>query len=113
MTIALSLLVHLAALEALDDPSGVEVDREGDAAAVKAAEQKAAQLAAQARQPGADFAAIAREFDAASEAQFVRVPAAEALQRFYGLAEKPLSVDDIQLGLIELATQHRPTAAPG
>ena len=31
--------------------------------------------------------------------------ASEALQRFYAAAEKPLSVDDIQLGLIELATQ--------
>ncbi len=30
---------------------------------------------------------------------------AEALRRFYGLAEKPLSVDDIQLGLIELSTR--------
>src|SRR5213083_2699430 len=29
--------------------------------------------------------------------------AALALQRFYAAAEKPLSVDDIQLGLIELA----------
>src|SRR6185369_12500699 len=31
--------------------------------------------------------------------------AAEVLRRFYALAEKPLSVDDIQLGLIELTTQ--------
>jgi len=31
--------------------------------------------------------------------------AALALERFYAAAEKPLSVDDIQLGLIELATQ--------
>jgi phosphate starvation-inducible PhoH-like protein len=31
--------------------------------------------------------------------------ATAALQRFYAAAEKPLSVDDIQLGLIELATQ--------
>ena len=31
--------------------------------------------------------------------------AAEALQRFYGAAEKPLSVDDIQLGLVEISTQ--------
>jgi phosphate starvation-inducible PhoH-like protein len=31
--------------------------------------------------------------------------AAEALRRFYVLAEKSLSVDDIQLGLIELTTQ--------
>jgi phosphate starvation-inducible PhoH-like protein len=33
--------------------------------------------------------------------------AAAALERFYAQAEKPLSVDDIQLGLIELATQPR------
>ena len=32
--------------------------------------------------------------------------AAEAVRRFYAQAEKPLSVDDIQLGLIELTTQH-------
>jgi phosphate starvation-inducible protein PhoH and related proteins len=31
--------------------------------------------------------------------------AVEALQRFYAAAEKPLSVDDIQLGLVEIATQ--------
>ncbi|HTQ01687.1 MAG TPA: PhoH family protein [Casimicrobiaceae bacterium] len=31
--------------------------------------------------------------------------AAEALQRFYAAAEKPLSVDDIQLGLVEITTQ--------
>jgi phosphate starvation-inducible PhoH-like protein len=31
--------------------------------------------------------------------------AAEALRRFYALAEKTLSVDDIQLGLIEITTQ--------
>src|SRR4249920_889722 len=37
--------------------------------------------------------------------------ASEVLHRFYALAEKPLSVDDIQLGLIEITTQ-RP-AAPG
>jgi len=36
--------------------------------------------------------------------------ASEALQRFYAAAEKPLSVDDIQLGLIELATQKHPPA---
>ena len=30
--------------------------------------------------------------------------AAAALQRFYAGAQKPLSVDDIQLGLVELAT---------
>jgi phosphate starvation-inducible PhoH-like protein len=37
--------------------------------------------------------------------------AATALQRFYALAAEPLSVDDIQLGLIELATQSTATAA--
>jgi phosphate starvation-inducible PhoH-like protein len=31
--------------------------------------------------------------------------AAEALERFYAAAEKPLSVDDIQLGLVEIATR--------
>ncbi len=31
--------------------------------------------------------------------------AAAALQRFYATAEKPLSIDDIQLGLIELSTR--------
>jgi phosphate starvation-inducible PhoH-like protein len=31
--------------------------------------------------------------------------AAEALQRFYAAAEKPLSVDDIQLGLVEIGTK--------
>ncbi len=31
--------------------------------------------------------------------------AAEALKRFYAAAEKPLSVDDIQLGLVEISTQ--------
>ncbi len=36
--------------------------------------------------------------------------AASALQRFYAAAEKPLSVDDIQLGLIEITTQ-KPRAA--
>ncbi len=33
--------------------------------------------------------------------------AALALRRFYTAAEKPLSVDDIQLGLVEIATQAR------
>ena len=33
--------------------------------------------------------------------------AAAALQRFYAAAEKPLSVDDIQLGLVEISTQQR------
>src|SRR5215831_1028236 len=37
--------------------------------------------------------------------------AAEVVHRFYALAEKPLSVDDIQLGLIELTTQR--ATAPG
>jgi phosphate starvation-inducible protein PhoH and related proteins len=31
--------------------------------------------------------------------------AAEALERFYAVAEKPLTVDDIQLGLVEIATR--------
>jgi len=36
--------------------------------------------------------------------------ARSALERFYAAAEKPLSVDDIQLGLVEIATRgpHRP-----
>jgi phosphate starvation-inducible PhoH-like protein len=38
--------------------------------------------------------------------------AAAALRRFYAAAEKPLSVDDIQLGLVEVATQRRAGAAP-
>ena len=36
--------------------------------------------------------------------------AAEALQRFYAAAEKPLSVEDIQLGLVEITTQKRAAA---
>jgi phosphate starvation-inducible PhoH-like protein len=42
--------------------------------------------------------------------------AAEALQRFYAAAEKPLSVDDIQLGLVEITSQghrHAEAAAEG
>ena len=35
--------------------------------------------------------------------------AAEVLQRFYAGAEKPLSVDDIQLGLVEIGTRRRVT----
>jgi len=38
--------------------------------------------------------------------------AAEVLQRFYVGAEKPLSVDDIQLGLVEIATRGRQRATP-
>jgi len=38
--------------------------------------------------------------------------AATALQRFYAHAGEPLSVDDIQLGLIELATQRNAAAVP-
>ena len=34
-----------------------------------------------------------------------------ALQRFYAHAKEPLTVDDIQLGLVELATQSRPEPA--
>jgi len=37
--------------------------------------------------------------------------AGEALQRFYAAAEKPLSVDDIQLGLVEI-TSGQPGAPP-
>ena len=37
--------------------------------------------------------------------------AVDALQRFYIAAEKPLSVDDIQLGLVEIATQPHARAA--
>jgi phosphate starvation-inducible protein PhoH and related proteins len=37
--------------------------------------------------------------------------AATALMRFYAAAEKPLSVDDIQLGLVEIATRG-PSAPP-
>jgi phosphate starvation-inducible protein PhoH and related proteins len=37
---------------------------------------------------------------------------ARALQRFCAEAEKPLSVDDIQLGLVEIAANPPPTAAP-
>src|SRR5512134_2965881 len=40
--------------------------------------------------------------------------AAEVVQRFYTLAEKPLTVDDIQLGLIELTSRRvRDAAAAG
>jgi phosphate starvation-inducible PhoH-like protein len=38
--------------------------------------------------------------------------AAKALQRFYDAAEKPLSIDDIQLGLIEIIAQHGAGLAP-
>ena len=39
--------------------------------------------------------------------------AAEALKRFYAGAEKPLSVEDIQLGLVEISTQpDAPVPAP-
>src|SRR5512132_3800790 len=38
--------------------------------------------------------------------------AVEALRRFYGLAETPLSVDDIQLGLIEISTRLKNAPAP-
>src|SRR5690349_12662764 len=36
--------------------------------------------------------------------------AAEALRRFYAAAEKPLSVDDIQLGLVEITSQKQSPA---
>jgi len=46
---------------------------------------------------GADFA-ISGEPTAAARA-------AEALRRFYASSERPISVDDIQLGLVEIGTQ--------
>jgi phosphate starvation-inducible PhoH-like protein len=40
--------------------------------------------------------------------------AGEALQRFYAAAQKPLSVDDIQLGLVEITSQKKsPAPAAG
>ena len=36
--------------------------------------------------------------------------AGEALQRFYAAAEKPLSVEDIQLGLVEITSQKKASA---
>src|SRR5689334_4704506 len=39
--------------------------------------------------------------------------AGEALQRFYAAAEKPLSVDDIQLGLVEITSQKQAPGARG
>jgi phosphate starvation-inducible protein PhoH and related proteins len=51
---------------------------------------------------GGDFTLTGTSAQAAS--------ASAALQRFYAGAEKPLSIDDIQLGLIELATQNRAAA---
>jgi len=48
---------------------------------------------------GGDFA-VAGAADRASKA-------AEAVQNFYARAEKPLSVDDIQLGLVEITSRHR------
>ena len=70
------------------------------------------------RQPAPDRGG-ARRRDRASRRRHSRSPARrrrrdsrrKSLRRFYALAEKPLSVDDIQLGLIELTTQ-RP-AGPG
>jgi phosphate starvation-inducible protein PhoH and related proteins len=38
--------------------------------------------------------------------------AGEALQRFYAAAEKPLSVDDIQLGLVEITSQKTSREVP-
>ena len=38
--------------------------------------------------------------------------AARVLERFYAHSDKPLSVDDIQLGLVELASERTPAAAP-
>ena len=48
---------------------------------------------------------------AGDKAQAAR--AAAALQRFYAAAEKPLSVDDIQLGLVEITSQHARAPAAG
>jgi len=39
--------------------------------------------------------------------------AAAALRRFYAQALEPLTVDDVQLGLIELSTQREATSPPG
>jgi phosphate starvation-inducible PhoH-like protein len=39
--------------------------------------------------------------------------AAAALRRFYAQAQEPLTVDDVQLGLIELSTQREATSPPG
>jgi hypothetical protein len=62
------------------------------------------------RQPAADRAGAGRR-DRASRRAFhahrhagQNTRAAAALRRFYADAQKPLSVDDIQLGLVELAT---------
>jgi phosphate starvation-inducible PhoH-like protein len=52
---------------------------------------------------GADFSIAGGPVQAAR--------AATALQRFYAAAEKPLSVDDIQLGLVEFDTRPRAPAA--
>jgi phosphate starvation-inducible PhoH-like protein len=49
---------------------------------------------------GADFSVTGARAQAAHGAR--------ALQRFYGEAEKPLSVEDIQLGLVEIAAAPRP-----
>ena len=48
---------------------------------------------------GGDFAVAGSEGRAGK--------AAEAIQTFYARAEKPLSVDDIQLGLVEITSHHR------
>jgi len=47
---------------------------------------------------------------AGDETQAAR--AGEALQRFYAAAEKPLSVDDIQLGLVEITSRKQSVATP-
>src|SRR5262249_44493094 len=52
---------------------------------------------------GADFAIAGEPGQAAH--------AAAALRRFYADAEKPLSVDDIQLGLVEIGTRPAGAAA--
>ena len=53
---------------------------------------------------GADFSVTGARAQAAHGAR--------ALQRFYGEAEKPLSVEDIQLGLVEIAAAPHPSALP-
>jgi len=54
---------------------------------------------------GADFSVTGTRAQAAHGAR--------ALQRFYGEAEKPLSVEDIQLGLVEIAAAPSPSPLPG
>ena len=55
--------------------------------------------------------AARRRFTLAGAPRADAARGAQALRRFYEQAEKPLSVDDIQLGLIEIATQRAPKPA--